>query len=262
MGMFRRFASSASRIAARSLSTGAVLAAASQFSSTETKCTPFWVGGEQAVFSDTDRFCYHPTSWSKFPDGTDNIKIGGFAPQNQISRKNILFLANFDSNDATLSQYHALVMLCESFPSSMTVVLPFYPTATMERVTEEGVVATANATAKLLSNLPNCGPPIRVMCYDLHTLQNRFYFSGNALASLHSAFPLMIRKIRENGTINAIAFPDDGAEKRYRYLFEKEFPEMEYILCGKKRDPNDPSKRTIVVKEGDPKDKRSLSLMT
>lgn len=41
-----------------------------------------------------------------------------------------------------------------------------------------------------------------------------------------------------------------GAEKRYRYLFEKEFPEMEYILCGKKRDPTDPSKRTIVVKEG------------
>ena len=77
----------------------------------------------------------------------------------------------------------------------------------------------------------------------------------------------MLRKIKENGTIDAIAFPDDGfelllvlpslkrrdvagAEKRYRYLFEKEFPEMEYILCGKKRDPNDPSKRTIVIKDG------------
>jgi hypothetical protein len=31
---------------------------------------------------------------------------------------------------------------------------------------------------RLFSNLPRVGKPIRVMVYDLHTLQNRFYLSG------------------------------------------------------------------------------------
>ena len=31
---------------------------------------------------------------------------------------------------------------------------------------------------RLFSNLPRVGKPIRVMVYDLHTLQNRSYLSG------------------------------------------------------------------------------------
>ena len=45
----------------------------------------------------------------------------------------------------------------------------------MERVVVEGEVATANTLARLLSSLPPCGKTTRVMFYDLHTLQNRFY---------------------------------------------------------------------------------------
>jgi len=213
---------------------------------------------KRLLASDPARFEYHETKWAKFPDGTDNIVVGGFTPDNRVARRNVLFLANFDSNDSTLSQYYTLLMLCESFPRSLTVVLPFYPTATMERLTMEGTVATANCTAKMLSNLPTCGAPVRVMCYDLHTLQNRFFFGNNALATLHSAFPLMIQKIKADKSINAIAFPDEGAEKRYRYLFESAMPEMDFIVCSKKRDPDDPAKRTIVVADGDPQGKNVL----
>ena len=202
------------------------------------------------VLSDPDRFTYVETKWAKFPDGTDNIKLGGFSPKNVVAGSNLLFLANFDSNDSTLTQYHALVALCESFVRTMTIVVPFVPTATMERVTDEGCVATANATAKMLSNLPSVGRPSRVMIYDLHTLQNRFYFGNNALASLHTAFPLMIDRIAADKSINCVAFPDDGAEKRYRHLFATYLPEMDFIVCGKKRDPEDPNKRTIHVSDG------------
>ena len=40
------------------------------------------------------------------------------------------------------------------------------------------------------------GPPARLMVYDLHTLQNRFYFGDGALATLHTAFPLLIDKMK------------------------------------------------------------------
>ena len=91
-----------------------------------------------------DRFTFHPTKWAKFPDGTDNIEIGGFSnPRNVISGEKVLFLASFHNNDTTLSQFQVMICLLQSFIESLTVVLPFSPVGTMERVTKEGQVATA-----------------------------------------------------------------------------------------------------------------------
>lgn len=198
-----------------------------------------------------ERFSYYPSKWDKFPDGTDKICLGGFYPENHISGSNLLFLASLANNDIAMSQFHALTMLCESFPRTVTIVLPFLPQATMERVTREGTVATANTTAKLFSYLPTVGRPIRVMLYDLHTLQNRFYFHSNAIATLHTTFPLLIEQMQNpvNG-IDCVCFPDDGAEKRYGKLFKAAFPHIETITCGKKRHEDDPLKRSVVIKDG------------
>lgn len=117
------------------------------------------------------RFSYYPSTWEKFPDGSDRIQIGGFVSgdnnKNKICGGHVMFLASFHNNDVTLSQFYALTMLCESLPASVTVLLPFYPTATMERVTNDGEVATANTLAQMFSNLPIVGPPTRVIVYDL-----------------------------------------------------------------------------------------------
>ena len=173
----------------------------------------------------------------------------------------------------------------------------------------------------MFSNLPGVGEPVRVMVYDLHTLQNRFYFSNHAVATLHSTFPLIIREIRRSAArahargnsvagsdanaaiapnsvgsrarttsrsrrragsgaatttttsassenraltddsegatqeqelpaIDCVAFPDDGAEKRYRHLFARHLPAMQFIVCAKKRDKNDPLRRVVTIKDG------------
>ena len=62
-----------------------------------------------------------------------------------------------------MSQFHVLTMLGESFARSLTILLPFYPTGTMERTVEEGVVATANTTAKMFSHLPRNSLQNRLM---------------------------------------------------------------------------------------------------
>ena len=74
-----------------------------------------------------------PTIYKKFPDGTDELRISGFTPQNNIMGKHILFLASFQNNDSTLAQLYVLIVLLQSFIESMTIVLPFYPCGTMER---------------------------------------------------------------------------------------------------------------------------------
>ena len=98
--------------------------------------------GESIANMYPHRFMLQKTSWGKFPDGTDNIEIGGFHPVNHISGENVLMLCSFHNNDVTLSQFSVMVTLLQSFISSLTVVLPFYPVGTMERVIKEGQVAT------------------------------------------------------------------------------------------------------------------------
>jgi len=205
---------------------------------------------KRLVEADPKRFRYHTTSWGKFFDGTDNIEVGGFFPVNYIRGQHVLFLGSFHNNDVTLSQFHVLNMLCESFVETLTVILPYYPTGTMERVVREGQVATASTLARLFSNLPRVGKPTRVMVYDLHTLQNRFYLSGNALATLHTAVPLLCNVMKsKESKIDAIAFPDEGACKRFKTLFEADFPDWPVVTCGKVRDGE---KRIVTIQDGDP----------
>ena len=157
----------------------------------------------------------------------------------------MLFLASFHNNDVTLSQFSVMISLLQSFVKSLTVVLPYYPTGTMERVVTEGQVATANTYAQLFSNLPSCGRPTRVMVYDLHTLQNRFYLHGNSIASLQTTIPVLLEVLKDSH-IDCVAFPDDGAAKRFGHMFEG-FPT---VICGKVRVGDE---RRITIQDGDPK---------
>jgi len=195
------------------------------------------------------RFTFHESTWDKFPDGTDKIVVGGFTPVNRIAGEHVLLLASFHDNDVTLSQFQVMVMLLMSFIESLTIVLPFYPTGTMERVTTEGEIATANTYAQLFSCLPSCGRPTRLVVYDLHTLQNRFYLHGSTIASLHSTVPCLLPHL-EAARVDAVAFPDDGAAKRFKHMFDAS--KYEIIVCGKLRDGD---ARVVTVQDGDPSEK-------
>lgn len=96
---------------------------------------------EQLQTTSPDRFVHFPIDWGKFPDGTDDITIGGFHPTNLVAGENILFLASFHNNDVTLSQFSVLITLLQSFIESLTIVLPFFPVGTNERVELEGKVS-------------------------------------------------------------------------------------------------------------------------
>lgn len=82
---------------------------------------------ERIVASDPSKFKRIEVSWNRFPDNTDNIKVEGFEGGiNHLRSANVLFLANFTSNDTTLSQYHVMVMVLESFIKELTVLPPHH----------------------------------------------------------------------------------------------------------------------------------------
>lgn len=192
------------------------------------------------------------TTWEKFNDGTDNIKIQNMSKPQFFKGKNVLFVASFHDNAVTLSQFHLIAFLCECLVQSLTVLLPYYPTGTMERIDigDDGVIPTANTLALLFNGLPSVGRPIRVMTYDLHTLQNRFYFGGHSVATLHTAIPVLLKKIHELNTggqgISAVAFPDEGAHKRFGSLVRKGFGGG-IIICSKVREGD---QKVVTISDG------------
>lgn len=205
------------------------------------------------------RFVLYNTRWDKFADGSDDIEIEGSVGVDNIvdhkidsptyfKGKDILFVASFHSNEDTMSQFHVLAHLCESFANSLTILLPFYATGTMERVDigKNGVIPTANTLARLFNGLPQMGNPIRLMTYDLHTLQNRFYLTGHAIASLHTAVPLICKRILSLH-IDCIAFPDAGAHKRFSDLFDNTLDKTKRVICGKVRSGD---RRIVSIIEG------------
>ncbi|XP_077990741.1 uncharacterized protein LOC144445067 [Glandiceps talaboti] len=189
--------------------------------------------------------------WDKFPDGWPNLFIEDVR---NCHGRDVVFLGSFHSPEVVFEQLSILYAIPRYLARSFTFLLPYFPTGTMERVDTEGQIATAKTLATLLSAIPyTARGPSQIVIYDIHALQERFYFSEGVIPRLESAIPLLLREISNlphNGNIH-IAFPDDGAFKRFHTMFEG----FETITCVKIRDGK---KRIVKVKDGDPAGKNVI----
>ena len=76
---------------------------------------------------------------------------------------------------------------------------------------------------------------------------------------MHTACPLAIDKINAMPAaerIDCVAFPDDGACKRFAKFFQKHLKGVEIVTCNKVR--TDDNKRVVVVSDGSPSAKHVL----
>jgi len=162
-----------------------------------------------------------------------------------------VFLADFLNLAEIFQQLAIIYALPRYYVRSLTIVLAYFPTGTMERVEEEGQIATAKTLATVLSTIPlTPSGPTRLLIYDIHALQERFYFGEHSVPILATAIPVFLRKLElehKNEQI-AIAFPDEGAWKR----FHNSFKNYELIIATKVRDGD---KRIVTIKEGNCKGK-------
>lgn len=184
-------------------------------------------------------------TWRKFDDGFPNL----FIPNaHGIRGQHVAFLASFSSPGVIFEQLSVIYALPKLFVSSFTLVLPFFPTGTSERMEDEGDVATAFTLARALSNIPiSRGGPTSLVTFDIHALQERFYFGDNILPCFESGIPLLKNRLQELPDSHniSIAFPDDGAWKR----FHKQLQHFPTIICAKVREGD---QRIVRIKEGDP----------
>jgi len=200
----------------------------------------------QQVVARNDDIELRSISWRTFADGFPNLFISN---AHSIRGRHVAFLASFSSPSVIFEQLSIIYALPKLFISSFTLILPFFPTGTSERMEDEGDIATAFTLARILSNIPiSRGGPSSLVIFDIHALQERFYFGDSVLPCFESGIPLLKSRLQELPDSHniTIAFPDDGAWKR----FYKQLQHFPMVVCNKVREGE---QRIVRIKEGDPR---------
>jgi adenine phosphoribosyltransferase len=179
----------------------------------------------------------HPDSrkgviiWDQFPDTQPNIT---FESMEQLENKDIVFFLSLYDTSILFQQLSMLMVLPRQFINSLNIYITYFSVGTMERVDKEGMLATAETMAKIISNcieITKTNKPV-IHIWDIHALPIRFYFnSEKVIIKLHSGIPLLTNNINAN---SIIVFPDDGACKRFKHFFSH----FKIIVCSKVREGN------------------------
>jgi len=181
-------------------------------------------------------------SWNAFRDGFPDLLV---EDAKSLRNRDVAFLASLDEPAEIFCQLALVFEIPRLVVRSLTLVLPFFPVGTMERVDQEGQVATASSLARMISLTPfSLGGPTQLIIFDIHALQERFYFTDAVIPRLETAIPLLLERL-EGEPEAAIAFPDAGAQKRFGGMF----PGRHTILCRKIRQGDI---RGVTIQEGDP----------
>lgn len=78
--------------------------------------------------------------WVPFDDGFPNLFI---EEVKEMAGRDIIFLASFHDPAVIFEQLGVIYALPKYMARSLTVIVPYFPTGTMERVDKEGQIATA-----------------------------------------------------------------------------------------------------------------------
>jgi phosphoribosylpyrophosphate synthetase len=225
-----------------------------------------------------DAFIKGNVYFEKYSDKTPKVFMDELTVKLLRGRK-VYFLAYFSFNEPSatniMDQYMFMCSLASYGIDELNIVLPYFPTGTMERIVGEGELGTGYYLAHLLNSIP-CGAYKNVLyVMDMHALCSRFFFHTNIRTVFITMMPkyLDIIETKKHNTsqsasdatksasaiisdvlekvvsttaalaepVKFIVFPDDGAEKRNKELCKNH---VDFITCSKKRSGDD---RTIEI---------------
>ncbi|MGI5865399.1 MAG: ribose-phosphate diphosphokinase [Myxococcales bacterium] len=145
----------------------------------------------------------------QFPDGEHYQRI-----LSDVDGRDAVVVGGTISETETLELYDLACGLVQEDVRSLTLVIPFFGYATMERVSKPGEIVTAKTRARLLSSIPVPATGSRVVLLDLHSEGVPFYFEG-AIRPVHlRGTPIVMRAAqRIAGPSFVLAATDAGRAK-------------------------------------------------
>lgn len=174
--------------------------------------------------------------WGKFPDGYFNIQF-----EENLLNKKIVYVASLFKPEDFLEIKTMMAVFARQGCESCDYYIPYFAPATMERVPQEGMVATAETTAHAIgAGMPlTKNGPVRIHIFDIHATVERFYFTESVQVRMDTMVYAIKTRFPSNATI---VFPDDGAKKRFYPYFSTN----RIIVCQKTRIGDE---RHIIINE-------------
>jgi ribose-phosphate pyrophosphokinase len=163
----------------------------------------------QAGICDAGGFARGAMESKVFPDGERYHRI-----ESEIGGRNVALVGGTISDGDTLDVFDLACGLVSYGAHSLTLVIPYFGYATMERAVLPREVVTAKNRARLFSAIPAAPAGNRVVLLDLHTEGIAHYFE-NGVATVHVyAKPVIVQVARRLGGDDfVLACTDAGRAK-------------------------------------------------
>ena len=126
-----------------------------------------------------------------FPDGERYLRLAA-----DSWGRDVVLLGGTPHDLDWLELYDLGCAISRAGARSLSIVIPYFGYATMERAVKPGEVVTAKTRARLLSSIPPCEAGARVFLFDLHTDGIEFYFGDSHVTHHIYGQPLITSAIR------------------------------------------------------------------
>lgn len=129
-----------------------------------------------------------------FPDGEHYLRL-----LSETEGQHVVLVGGTIGDADTLEVFDLASAIVKYGARSLTLVVPYFGYATMERAVKSGEVVTAKSRARLLSAIPNGDAPNRVLLFDVHTEGLPYYFEGTTVPMHVYGKPLITELVRTHG---------------------------------------------------------------
>ncbi|MEW6303528.1 MAG: ribose-phosphate diphosphokinase [Verrucomicrobiota bacterium] len=145
----------------------------------------------------------------EFPDGERYQRI-----VSEIVGRDVVVVGGTISDKVTLEIYDLSCALVKYGARSLTLLMPYFGYATMERAVKPGEVVTAKTRARLFSSIPQAAYGNRIVMVDLHAAGLPHYFEGGVRPVHLYAKPIIQKLVRGfGGKRFVLASTDAGRAK-------------------------------------------------
>ncbi|EYF00200.1 ribose-phosphate diphosphokinase [Chondromyces apiculatus] len=126
-----------------------------------------------------------------FPDGERYLRVA-----TDCWGKDVLLLGGTPNDLDWLELYDLGYAISRAGARSLSIIMPYFGYATMERAVKPGEVVTAKTRAHLVSAIPPCEGGTRVFLFDLHTDGIAYYFDDSHVTRHVYGAPLVCEAVR------------------------------------------------------------------
>jgi ribose-phosphate pyrophosphokinase len=146
-----------------------------------------------------------------FPDGEHYLRI-----EEPVTGRDVVLVGGTSTDSDTLEIYDLACSIVKYGARSLSLVIPYFGYATMERAVRAGEVVTAKTRARLFSSIPNGDAPNRIFLFDVHTEGLPYYFEGPSVPVHVYGKPLVMQLVQEIAKVTpdiVLACTDAGRAK-------------------------------------------------